>query len=53
MEIKIKGTDIKIVLNSGSLHRMDWEEMRELEKAINIIKEIQKTTNIQNIELTV
>jgi len=53
MEIKIKGTDIEITTDDGTRYGMTWQEMRELEKAFNIIRDITKTTKIQNIELTV
>lgn len=53
MKITIKGNDIHIELDSGPILVMDWEGMRQVEKALQIIREIQKTTKIENIELTV
>jgi len=53
MKIKIKGNDIQIELDSGPTLVMEWESMRQVEKALQIIRDIQKTTKIENIELTV
>jgi len=53
VKIIIKGNDIQIELDSGPTLVMDWQSMRQVEKALQIIRDIQKTIKIQNIELDV
>ena len=53
MEIKVRGNMIEINTSENAVFSMNWQEMRQLARAIKLIEEIIKITTMQSLDLIV